>query len=181
MKKILSLFAFAIIFICVSCGDNKTEKTAADTMTTDKKDNSMAEKNIAASHIVNKAFETGDASAIDNAVANDFVDHTDQGDKNRDSLKTMIAVMHKEFPDMKMEMIKEMADDDYVFSLMRWTGTSNGQMGMPKGPYDMKAIEVVRFKDGLAVEHWSYMQPADVIKMMPPMPAAKMDDKVKGK
>ena len=45
----------------------------------------------------------------------------------------------------------------------------------------MKAMEVVRFKDGLAVEHWSYMQPADVIKMMPPMPAAKMDDKMKHK
>ncbi len=82
---------------------------------------------------------------------------------------------------MKMEMIKEMADDDYVFSLMRYTGTSNGQMGMPKGPYDMKTMEVVKFKDGKAVEHWAYMQPADVMKMMPPAPAGKMDDKMKSK
>ncbi len=148
-------------------------------MTTDKKDNSMMEKNLAASHIINKAFETGDASAFDNAVAGDYVDHTDQGDKNRDSLKAIIPLMKKEFPDMKTEIIKELADNDYVFSLLRWTGTSNGQMGMPKGPYDMKAIEVVRYKDGLAVEHWSYMQPADVIKMMPSMPG-KMDDKMKG-
>ena len=179
MKQILSLLSIMILFACISCNNDKTEKTAGDTtMSADKKDNSAAEKNLAASHIVNKAFETGDPSEIDKAVASDFVDHTDQGDKNRDSLKAMITMMHKEFPDMKMEMIKEMADDDYVFSLMRYTGTSNGQMGIPKGPYDMKAIEVVRFKDGMGVEHWSYMQPADMMKMMPQMQPA---DKSKSK
>ncbi|CAN5267852.1 hypothetical protein BH11BAC5_BH11BAC5_28100 [soil metagenome] len=181
MKKTLSLLAIGLLFGCISCNSGKTEKTGGETMSPEKKDNSMVEKNLAASHIVNKAFETGDASAIDNAIAGDFVDHTDQGDKNRDSLKTMIVMMHKEFPDMKMEMIREMADDDYVFSLMRYTGTSNGQMGMPKGPYDMKTMEVVKFKDGKAVEHWAYMQPADVMKMMPSAPAGKMEDKMKSK
>ena len=179
MKKILSLSAIAMAIVIVSCSNDKTEKTASDTMSADKKDNSMAEKNLAATHTVNKAFETGDPADIDKVVASDFVDHTDMGDKNRDSLKTMITMMHKEFPDMKMEVVKELADDDYVFSLMRWKGTSNGQMGMPKGPYDMKAIEVVKFKDGMAVEHWSYMQPQDVMKMMPG--AQKMDDKMKSK
>jgi predicted SnoaL-like aldol condensation-catalyzing enzyme len=182
MKKILSLLATGILFVCVSCSDDKTEKTAGDTMSAEKKDNSMAEKNLAASRIVSDAFQTGDISKIDDAVAADFVDHTDQGDKNRDSLKAMIQMMHKEFPDMKTEVTRELADNDYVFSLMHWTGTSNGQMGMPKGPFDMKAIEVVRCKDGKGVEHWSYMQPADVMKMMAQMPAAgKMDDKMKSK
>jgi len=178
MKQVLSLFAIGTLIVFVSCSGNKTEKTATDTMSSDKKDNSMAAKNIAASHIVNDAFQKGDISKIDEAIAADFVDHTDRGDMNRDSLKAMITSMHKEFPDMKMEIIKELADDDYVFSLMRWTGTSNGQMGMPKGPYDMKAIEVVRFKDGKGVEHWSYMQPQDVMKMMAQMPSG---DKMKSK
>ena len=181
MKKILPLFAVAFLIVFVSCGDDKTEKTSDSTMSSDKKDNSMAEKNLESSHIVNKAFETGDPSHVDDAVASDFVDHTDMGDKNRDSLKAMITMMHKEYPDMKMEMIKEVADNDYVFSLMRYKFTSNGQMGMPKGPFDMKAIEVVRFKDGKGVEHWSFMQMADMMKMMPQMPAGKMDDKMKSK
>lgn len=177
----LSFLAIGLIFGCLSCNNDKTEKTDGEKMTSEKTDNSIAEKNLAASHVVDKAFETGDVSSIDNVVTGDFVDHTDHGDKNRDSLKTMITMMHKEFPDMKMETIKEMADDDYVFSLMRYTGTSNGQMGMPKGPYDMKTMEVVKFKDGKAVEHWAYMQPADVMKMMPAAPAGKMDDKMKSK
>ncbi|MEP7373963.1 MAG: ester cyclase [Chitinophagaceae bacterium] len=173
MKRILSLFAIGVFFACFSCNNEKTEKASADIMPAEKKDNSIAEKNLAASRIVDDAFMTGDTSKINDAVASDFVDHTEMGEKNRDSLKAMILMTRKEFPDMKMEVVKELADDEYVFSIVRMTGTSNGQMGMPKGPYDMKSIEVVKFKDGKGVEHWSYMQPADMMKMMPQPPAAK--------
>jgi predicted SnoaL-like aldol condensation-catalyzing enzyme len=177
MKKFLSLIAISSLFICYSCNNGNTEKSTGDAMSAEKMDNSMAAKNLAAMKIVNDAFETGDVSKIDEAVASDFVDHTDQGDKNRDSLKVMIVNMKKELPDMKTEIIKEVADDDYIFSLRRYTGTSNGEMGMPKGPYDMKTIEVVRCKDGKAVEHWAYMQPADMMKMMGQMPAGNMQKK----
>ncbi|MBI1343567.1 MAG: hypothetical protein GC171_11590 [Terrimonas sp.] len=161
MKKLLSGFSISLLFLLVACNSEKMET----------KGDEMRDKNLAASHIVNEAFKTGDISKIDEAIASDFVDHTDRGDMNRDSLKTMIQMVHKEFPDMKSQVVKEIADSEYVFTLMRWTGNSNGQMGMPVGPYDMQAIEVVRFRDGKAVEHWSYMQPQDVVKMMGQMPA----------
>jgi predicted SnoaL-like aldol condensation-catalyzing enzyme len=99
----------------------------------------------------------------------------------RDSLKAMIVAMRKESPDMKTEIIKEMADEDYVFMLMRITGTGSGAMGMPKGPYDFHAIQVVRNKDGKIVEHWEYMQPKEMMKMMPQGPPAKEDAKKKSK
>jgi predicted SnoaL-like aldol condensation-catalyzing enzyme len=119
---------------------------------------------------------SGDPSKIDDAVATDFVNHTDQGDKKGpDSLKAMITTMKKMMGDMKMTLMKEVADDDYVFSEMEFTGTSNGEMGMPKGPYDRHGIEVVKFKDGKAIEHWEYMRNDDVMEMMkmmmPPPPA----------
>jgi predicted SnoaL-like aldol condensation-catalyzing enzyme len=125
------------------------------------------QKNLEAAHVVNKAFATGDISEIDSVVAADFVDHSDRGDVGRDSLKTMIKMVHKQYPDMKSEIVKEMADDDYAFLLMRTTGTSNGEMGMPKGPYEMNAIEVLKFKNGKITEHWSYMELRDVMKMLP--------------
>ncbi len=167
MKKILFAASAGLVWLCISCNDKSTVATSTI-------DNSMAQKNLDASHVVNKAFETGDPSQIDSVVDADFVDHTDRGDKNRDSLKAMISMMRKEFPDMKMELIKELADDDHVFSLMRFTGTSNGQMGMPVGPYDMHAIQVVRFKDGKAVEHWEYMQMKEMMAMMPNPATDKM-------
>jgi predicted SnoaL-like aldol condensation-catalyzing enzyme len=127
--------------------------------------------------VVNKAFETGDASGVDSVVASDFIDHTDHGDvKGRDSLKAMINMVHTNFKDMKMELVREMANDDYVYSQMRFTGTGDGKM-MPPGPYDMHVIEVVKFRDGKAVEHWEYMDMQDMRNMMPHPDTMKMKKK----
>jgi predicted SnoaL-like aldol condensation-catalyzing enzyme len=163
MSRIALPFAI-VVFLVTSCNGDKTAGTAGNS--------SMTERNLTASHIVNKAFETGDPGMVDSAVASDFVDHTDKGDMNRDSLKAMIKMVHATNKDMKMDIIKEMADDEYVFSLLHFTGTSDGSMA-PAGPYDMKAIEVVKFKDGKAIEHWEYMEAAEMMKMMAKMPSTQ--------
>jgi predicted SnoaL-like aldol condensation-catalyzing enzyme len=183
MKQILSLLTIGLVFVCLSCNNDKTDKTAGDTMSSDKKDNSMADKNLAVMHAVNDAFGTGNTGALDSIIADDFVDHTDRGDKmGRDSMKAMIALVRATNKDMKMEIKKELADNDYVMSWMRFTGTSDGSMGMPKGPYDMTAIGLSRFKDGKAVEYWEFMEPREMMKMMPQMPSTgKTDDKMKSK
>jgi predicted SnoaL-like aldol condensation-catalyzing enzyme len=164
MKKFLFIVPAGFIFLLISC-DSKKEGGMSD----------KAKKNLAASHIVSDAFMSGDPSKIDDAVAADFVDHSDRGDVGRDSLKSMIAAMKKETGTMKMTLIKELADDDYVFSEMEFTGTSDGSMGMPPGPYDFHAIQVVKFKDGKAIEHWQYTRTAEMMKMMAPPPAPAKD------
>lgn len=175
MKQFLSIVGTGIIFCCFSCNN---EKTSAEV-----KDNSMADKNLEASHVVGKAFQTGDVSMIDSVIAADFVDHTERGDMGRDSLKAAIIATHAMNKDMKVEYIKEFADNEYVMSWSRYSGTSEGGMGMPAGPYEMTAIETVRFKDGKAVEHWAFMEPREMMKMMQPPADAKMEsaDKMKKK
>jgi predicted SnoaL-like aldol condensation-catalyzing enzyme len=171
MRKIFFVLSAGLFCFFTAC--NSDTKTASSTSSTD---NSVTQKNLDANQVVMKSFETGDASMIDSAVSSDFVGHTEHGDMNRDSLKAMIVSMHKEFPDMKMETTKELGDNDYVFSLIRNSGTSNGAMGMPKGPFEMHSIEVSRFKDGKAVEHWSYVDAGEMMKMMPQM--KPMDNKM---
>ena len=157
----MSAFA-GLLCICTSC-TSKTEETS------DKKENSEEQKNLAATDAVTKAFQTGDVSALDSVIADDFVDHTDRGDKKgRDSLKAMVNFVHANFKDMKMDKIRDAADGDYVYSWMTYSGNSDGAMGMPKGPYKMSVIELSKFKDGKAVEHWGFMDMQDMAKMMPP-------------
>ncbi len=156
MKK-LFFAALAASLIFVSCKDASSEKGS-----------DAKQKNLAASNAIDRAFETGNVNAIDSFIADDFIDHTDRGDfKGRDSLKAMVKFVHENMKDMKTEKLHQLADDDYVFSWMRWTGTSNGSGGMPNGPYDMHAMEVSKFKDGKAVEHWTYMDMKEMMKMMP--------------
>lgn len=138
----------------------------------DKDDDDKSDK--AAQHIekvqaVAHAFETGDTSKIDELVAPDFVDHTDRGDMGRDSLKAAIIMMHKLDTTLKFNTVRAFGDDEYGTIWYKLTGTSNGTMGMPKGPYSMNSIDMVRFKDGKAVEHWSFMELAEMAKMMQSM------------
>jgi len=169
MKKLFSLFAGAILCFLISCNN---EKSTVETTAGTEEESSAKKKNLEASHTVVKAFDTGDPSMIDSVVASDFVDHSEGKDQNRDSLKAMIVAWKADSKDSKSEIIKELADDEYVFSWMRFTGTSSGAMGMPAGPYNMTSIEVVRFKDGKAVEHWSFMEPREMMKMMAQQPTA---------
>ncbi len=164
MRNILFAVFAGLLCICTSCNS----ETAG---TSDNNDNTEEQKNLAASNVITKAFQTGDVSGIDSVVADDFVDHTDRGYKiGRDSLKAMVNWIHTNMKDMKTETVREVADGDYVFSWMRYTGTSDGTMGMPNGPYDMSAIEVAKFKDGKAIEHWNFMETQSMMKMMGPQP-----------
>ena len=158
MRNLLFLTTIALFFFCVGCTTG--EKTGGLSTT--------AQKNLDAYDAVDSAFLTGDTSLIDKVVASDFVDHTaDKGDiVGTANLKTMITMM-KNAADMKSEKKKVLVDDEYVMGWMRWTGTSDGSMpGLPAGPFDMNGIEVVRFKDGKAVEHWAFMDAREAMKMM---------------
>ena len=171
MKKIFFASFAGLICFCSSCTDTGTTST-----TSDKKDNTAMQKNMAANDVISKAFETGDVKGMDSVIADDFVDHTDHGDvKGRDSLKAMVSMIHTMMKGMKMETIHNMGDDEYVSSWMRYSGTSDGSMGMAKGPFDMHAIELTKFKDGKAVEHWSFMDMRDMMKMMPPPAMGNMN------
>jgi predicted SnoaL-like aldol condensation-catalyzing enzyme len=155
-------FLFATIagsFLLASCNDKPPVEES--------KNNSKTFKNLEASRAVSKALGSGDVTGIDSAVSANFVDHTDRGDVGRDSLKAMIKMVNATNKDMKMDVIKEIGDDDYVFTWMRFTGTSDGTM-MPAGPYNMTGLQVVRCEDGKIVEHWEFMEPRQMMKMMPP-------------
>ena len=159
MKKVFIPACAAILVYLTSCtqtastsGESSTEKT-----------------NLAADSVISAAFRTGDASKVDSVVAADFVNHTDQGDKNRDSLKVMIKMVHDSFPGMKMNMVNQASNGDYVYSWMNFTGNSNGEMGIPKGPYDWHIIQLSKYKDGKAVEHWEFIESRTVAKMQEEM------------
>lgn len=163
MRKNIFITAGLFCFL-VSCNTDKTSVTA------ETGNNTMAQKNLKADQAIGKVFETGDVSGLDSLVAPDFMDHTDRGDvKGVDSMKAMVKMIHTTNKDMKMETIKTMADDEYVFSWMHFKGSHDGSM-MPAGPYDMKSIELVKYKDGKAVEHWTFMEPREMMAMMSKMP-----------
>lgn len=174
MKKILlSIAGFAFLFLIASC-DNDEGHELSD----------KAEKNLAAQHGVIKCFDTKDFSKLGDFIAEDFIDHAGQNGEIRGlaNAKAEFETMAKTLQDNKSEIILELANDEYVMSWIRFTGTlatDNPGMGMKAGDkYDMKSMELSKFRDGKAIEHWVFMDPAEMMKMMgsmPPPPAATAD------
>ena len=173
MKKFLFILSVGAICFLISCNNEKKEAEGGMS--------DAAKKNMNAFNTVSDAFKTGDVSKIDSVVASDFVDHSGMhGDGNRDSLKAMVSMMSMD-KTAKSETNLELANDDYVAGWLHMTGTSDGSMG-PKGtPYDMSSIELVKFKDGKATEHWSFVSMAEMMKMMPQPGMDKMMDTTKKK
>lgn len=175
MKRLLFIPMAALCCSCISCNSEADRPSTA------------AQKNLDAMHGVQKAFDTKDFSKLGDYIAEDAVDHAgEKGDiKGLANMKAEFEKMSAMNENPKTEIIKELADDEYVMSWLRFTGTSKGdQMGLKAGDkYDMRAIELVKFKDGKAIEHWTFMEPAEMMammsKMQPQMPTPMPADSTK--
>lgn len=157
IKKLLLLTVSLVIII--ACSNKTSDSSSAG--------NSAAQQNFEAIHNISRAFETGDTSLLTNSVATDFVDHRDYGDvKGMDSLKAFVLSSHEHIKNLKMKTVKELADDEYAMSWVQFSGTGDGEAGTMPGEFNVTGVEIVRFKNGKAVEHWEAMDMRDVTKMV---------------
>jgi predicted SnoaL-like aldol condensation-catalyzing enzyme len=134
---------------------------------------SQNEKNLAHNKEIYKAIETGDVSKIKDYIDKDAVDHgggaNGQDVNGGDSIIAMLGNIHNSFTDLKMEVIADATNGDYVFSLVHLTGTTTANPGMgmpPNKKMDSKSVDVVKMKNGKAIEHWEFMDPKEMMEMM---------------
>ena len=152
-------FAGLVLLLALSCTAKKEGGLSA-----------TAQKNLDAAHGISKCFDTKDFSKLGDYIAADGIDHAGEtGEiKGVENMKAEYAKMSAAFTSMKSEVIKELADDEYVMSWMKFTGTMARDLYGKKAGETMSAtsIELSKFKDGKAVEHWTFMEPAEMMKTM---------------
>ncbi len=123
-----------------------------------------AKKNKEVNAAIMKAYEGGDFSKMSDYMAADAIDHGgEMGDVK--GLENIVAEMKKYramMPDMKSTVIHEMADDEYVMTWAKFTGTMDGKLTT------MTSADITKFKDGKAIEHWVFMDPKELAEMMAP-------------
>lgn len=158
MKKIFLFLLAAGSLLFLSC-NNEGGMSAA------------AKKNKETNDAIMKAYEAGDFSKMGDYIAADAVDHGGEtGDiKGLENIVNEMKRYHAMMPDMKATMSRSLADDEYVFTWATMTGTMNGKA------VTMSSVDVSKFKDGKAVEHWVYMDPKEMMQMMPPAPVPVTD------
>lgn len=165
MKKFLFITSALCLGLLISCSDKKDNDDGMS---------ETAKKNLDAHHAIVKMFESADWSKCGDYIAADAVDHGGSptgGDiVGLDSIKANFDKMGMMMGDMKNKVVKELADDDYVMSWMEQSSTAKVDMpewGMKKGQTSTyNSIEVSKYKNGKITDHWSFMSPADMMKMM---------------
>lgn len=144
-----------------------------------------AKKNMAVNDAIMKMFETGDMSKMSDYIAADGVDHSGpKGDiVGIDSIRAFFVQMSQMMTNMKNDIIKTVADDEYVMCWVKGGGTAKVDMpewGMKAGEsHTGNSVEVSKFKDGKVTEHWSFVDANEMMQMMSGEKPAATDDKTK--
>jgi len=124
---------------------------------------SFADKTTETNTALCKRFYTeiskGSMGIIDELVADNFVEHeTLPGfSADKEGLKKFFATMRTAFPDLTFDVAFFVAEGDKVAAYLTMNGTHKGEfMGMAATgkTISVKAIDIIRIKNGKAVEHW---------------------------
>lgn len=107
------------------------------------------EKNIIADNALLKVFETGDITVLDGIISPKIIIHAADGDKQGiEALKMMVNGFHANFKPTKLELLRRLSDNEYVSDWVRMIGQTPNAV--------IEGIEMTRYEDGKAVEHWFF-------------------------
>jgi steroid delta-isomerase-like uncharacterized protein len=120
----------------------------------------------------------GDVNAIvDRYLAEDFVEHEEIPgmDSTRETPRQLFAMMHAAFSGLHVDVHDMVQEGDKVVARVSFVGTHTGDfMGVPASgnPIDIKAIDIVQFRDDKLVAHWGVMDMAGAMAQMGAVPQA---------
>ncbi len=114
-------------------------------------------------------FNNGDLDAIDELLADDFVEHEELPPgipQGKEAPRAMTSMMRGAFPDFHASVEEMLQDGNKVITRARFSGTHKGEfMGIPPTDkrFDISVIDIIEFRDGKAVAHWGVMDMAGMM------------------
>lgn len=136
-----------------------------------KEDANMAQMKRFYSEVINQ----GNIDLFDELTTASFVENEESPGfaPNREGVKKWFRMLRTAFPDLKFEVGFMIAKDDKVVSYVTMTGTQKGPfMDMPASGNKIRVstVDIVRFVDGKAVEHWGVTDTGAMMQQLGAMP-----------
>jgi steroid delta-isomerase-like uncharacterized protein len=121
----------------------------------------------------NKEFiEQGDLNSFHELVADDVINHSapPESSKGPDGMLYFLQnILRKGFPDMKVEIFDQVAENDKVTTRKAIHATHLGEfMGIPASHKKVviNVIDIIRLRDGKYIEHWGISNLAEIISQI---------------
>jgi len=123
-----------------------------------------------------RGFSGHDLDYIEGVLTDDFIEHNPFPGQppGREGAKHAFQTLATAFPDLHHEIHAVVADGDEVAVHSTLRGTHQGEfMGTPATGKEVAAdsIDIVRFADGLMVEHWGQFDAPALLMQIGAMPA----------
>jgi predicted ester cyclase len=104
-------------------------------------------------------LEEGNFETFKQIMHDDFINRSapEHANKKEDVFNNITKVLHKAFPDMRVEIYDQIAEDDRVTTRKAIFATHAGElMGIPPTNKKVKidVIDIVTVRDGKYFEHW---------------------------
>ena len=118
----------------------------------------------------------GDLSVLDELMAEDIVEHQRGNHAGRDGAKEVAATLHRWMSDFSLTVEDVAVAGDTVWTRNKARGVNTGAvMGNPPSgaPVEVDVIDILRFEDGRAVEHWGIADQVGLMLQVGAMPARR--------
>lgn len=121
-------------------------------------------------------FQSGDIDAASLMMAEDFIDHAPWPGHpaTREGFQAGTAEMRAAFPDLKIEPLKLLEEDDKVAAVVRVSGTQHGEFMGNKASgraFAIEGVDILRVQDGKLREHWGVLDTAQMLAQLRLSPA----------
>jgi steroid delta-isomerase-like uncharacterized protein len=119
----------------------------------------MSETNKAiVRRLIEEAQEQGNHATIDELLTDDFVDHTPLPGVpgNRDGIHILFDALRSAFPDLRITISEQIADEHRVVTRKTFNGTHGGSfIGIPASGNRVafEVVDILALRDGKILEH----------------------------
>jgi steroid delta-isomerase-like uncharacterized protein len=124
------------------------------------------------SDFIGALFTRGDPKAVDDYLAEDFVNHDPPfgAGADREGMRTAGTMFRSAFPDWHSDLHMLVAEDDIVVELFTASGSHTGSeiMGVPASGRTvvLPGINIFRLRDGQIVERWGRMDDLNFLRQV---------------
>lgn len=120
-------------------------------------------------------LSAGDVDGFGQLLSDDFVEHEELPglSPGKDGVLELFRAYGVAFPDLRMEVLDLLASGDKTVARVKATGTQEGEfMGLPPSgrAVEVQLIDIMRFEDGLVVEHWGVMDMLSMLQQLGAVP-----------
>lgn len=132
----------------------------------------MSDLKATMTQFIEEVFNKGNFGAMDDFVADDFVEHEELPPgvpPGKDAPRVMMTMMRQAFPDFHVAVEDMLEDGTKVITRSRFSGTHEGEfMGVPPtgNEFNISVIDIVEFRDGKAIAHWGVMDMAGMMQQL---------------